>query len=330
MAVKIAIDFGSEFITIYHRGEGVILKEPSLVIISGSRKKTELVATGTRAVKMLGRLDAGMNAVYPIRGGAVANVEACTLMLKDYVDKVAGAAMIKRRVEAVTLVSCGLTSAERSDIEGVVTKAGVSETVLAETPIAVFQLGKKDRALVMIIGSDLTELAIVTDDGVITGCSLDIAGSAFNKAISDYIALKYRVQIGAYAAEKVKLASGSMFENDMSVYTINGKDLIENAPRSIEITASDVRKAITPLLDKLLEVIDTVMCACPDNIIEEVYENGIFLAGGSASIPGLSEYISVNCRMKVSVLPDPINAVAQGGGELINEPETLNRLMKRE
>jgi rod shape-determining protein MreB len=108
MAVKIAIDFGSEFITIYHRGEGVILKEPSVVITSGRRKKTELVASGSRAVKMLSRLEEGMNAVYPIRSGAVANAEACSMMLKDYIDKVAGAAMIKRRVEAVTLVSCGL------------------------------------------------------------------------------------------------------------------------------------------------------------------------------------------------------------------------------
>jgi len=325
--VKIALDLGSNYITVFNKGVGVVLKEPSIVIMTKYRRKTELVASGTKAVKMLGRLEKDYNVVYPIGQGAIKNLEAATLMLQDYFNKVSSSSVIRQKLEVLCAVSCGLTIAERRDIELVLNRAGASNITLIETPVTIFQQGNKDNALVMIIGGDLTETAIVSDDGIINGCSVDIAGEAFNKAISDYIALKYRVQIGTYAAEKVKTSIGSMYDNDMSIIEVNGKDLVENSPKSIEITASDVRKAITPLLEKLVEVIDSLMCSCPDTILDEVYRNGIYLAGGSAMLPGIGDYLSERLKMAVTVMTDPINAVANGGGSFLEDRNSLNRFL---
>lgn len=327
MAQKIAIDIGSNYITIFNHGTGVVLKEPSIVITARYRRKTELVATGSKAVKMLGRLEKAWNVIYPINEGAVTNIEACTLMLEDYIRKVNSSMIFRQKADVLGIISCGLTIAERRDIELVLSRAGAAEITLVEAPVPIFQQGSKDNALVMIIGGDLTETAIVSDEGIISGCSIDIAGEAFNRAIADYIAMKYKVQIGGYTAEKIKISIGSMYENDMSTIEINGKDLVENAPRSLEITASDVRRAVTPLLEKFVEVIDSLMCSCPDNIIDEVYNNGLFLAGGTAQMPGIGEYIGQRCRMTVTVLTDPINAVANGGGSLLADQNSLNRMI---
>lgn len=327
MAIKIGVDFGSNFITIFSKGIGVVLKEPAICIVTRHKRKLELVAAGAQAIKMLSRLDKDYTVIYPVNEGAVTNVEACALMMQDYINKVISGKLIKSKVEALIAISCGLTVAERRDIESVLIKAGASQVTLIETPVTVFQLGNKDNALTIIIGGDLSEVAIVSDEGIITGSSVDIAGEAFNKALAEYIAIKYRVQIGVYVSEKIKTSIGSMYENDMSTIEVSGKDLIENSPKKVEITASDVRKAITPLLDKIVEVIDSVMCSCPDNIIEEVYRNGIHLAGGSAQIAGLDEYLGARLKMSATVLADPINSVATGCGSLLEDTNTLNRLL---
>ena len=258
--VKIAVDLGSEYITIFSKGLGVVLKEPSVVALTKLRKKSALIAAGSKALKMLNRPEKGCNVVFPIGDGAIKNIEAAILMFQEFFIKVSSQSFIRQRVDVLAAVSCGLTVAERRDIELALNRAGANQITLIEAPPTVFQLGNKDNALILIIGKHLTEAAIVSDEGIIMGCSLDIAGDAMNKAIMDYIALKYRVLIGNYAAEKVKISIGSMYENDMSTIEVNGKDLVENAPKSIEITASDVRKALTPLLDKLVEVIDSLMC----------------------------------------------------------------------
>ena len=330
MAIRIALDFGSNYITIFNKGIGVVLKEPSIVIVSKFRRKLQLVATGSKAMKMLGKLDKDYNVVTPIVEGTITNIDACSLMIEDYFRKVADSNILRHRIEVLAAISCGLTVAERRDIETVLTRAGASQVTLIESPITIFQMGNKDNALIMLIGGDITEVAIVSDDGIICGCSVDIAGEAFNTAITEYIAIKYRVQISTYTAEKVKTSIGSMYEKDMSTIEVNGKDLVENEPKSIEITASDIRKAIMPLLEKIVEVIDSVMCSCPENIIEEVYRNGIYLAGGSVQIAGLGDYFGERCKMTASIISDPINAVATGGGSLLEDANSLNRILSIE
>jgi rod shape-determining protein MreB len=325
--VKIAVDLGSEYITIFSKGLGVVLKEPSVVALTKLRKKSALIAAGSKALKMLNRPEKGCNVVFPIGDGAIKNIEAAILMFQEFFIKVSSQSFIRQRVDVLAAVSCGLTVAERRDIELALNRAGANQITLIEAPPTVFQLGNKDNALILIIGKHLTEAAIVSDEGIIMGCSLDIAGDAMNKAIMDYIALKYRVLIGNYAAEKVKISIGSMYENDMSTIEVNGKDLVENAPKSIEITASDVRKALTPLLDKLVEVIDSLMCSCPDTILDEVYRNGIYLAGGSAQLPGIGDYLGLRCKMTATVINDPVNAVATGAGSLLNDENSLKRML---
>lgn len=327
MAIRLAIDIGSNYITIFSKGQGVVLKEPSIAIVRKTSKKLHLIASGSKALKMQGRLDPEDYTVHPVSEGITGNTEAAYLMLKDYIGKVSAGTILKHRIEVIALISCGLNVGERRDIETVLTRAGANQVNLIETPVAVFQQGNKDYALVIIIGADVTEVAIVSDDGIICGCTVDIAGEAMNRAIVEYIGAKYKVQIGAYAAERIKVAIGSMYNNDMSTAEVNGKDLNENSPKLIEITASDVRKAITPLLDKIVEVIDSVMCSCPDNIIEDVYANGIFFAGGSSQMPGLAEYIAASCKMKPIIVDDPSNAVANGGGALLNDNNSLSRFL---
>lgn len=327
MANKFAIDIGSKYITIYSKGIGVVLKEPTIAIIENTRKRFDVIETGNNALKMLSTLTKKHSVVRPIVNGGIVNEDVFILLMKDFLNRIVSSFFVKQRIDAVVSISCGLNTAERKSIEKALYKAGIAQITLIEAPVSVFQLGNVDNALCIIIGGDITEVAIVCDEGIINGCSIDIAGDKLNKAISNYIANKYKLLVGSFGQEKIKTSIGSMYLNDMSSIEINGKDLVHNVPKVLEITAQDVRHAITPLLDKIVEVIDTVMCSCPDNIIEEVYNNGIFFAGGTSGMAGLGEYLAQRCNMQAKVHPECADAVANGCGSFLTDVESLNRAL---
>ncbi len=337
MAISIAIDFESKFITIYKKGMGIVLKEPVIAVVQSDRKgKLQLIASGKDAVKIIGDLNSEEKVLYPIVNGCVANPKVCHLMMQDFLYKVSSATLLKHKIIALVCVSCGLTVPERQNIEKTIIQAGASQVTIVESPIALYQLTNLDFALTFNMGSMLTEVAIVSADGIICGCSVDIALDAMANNVKEYVEAKYNTLLGATIAHRVLMSVGSMHPNDMSTIFVNGRDKEENMPKRIEITSADVRKAIKPSLDRFYEVIDSVMCSCPSNIMETVYNNGIVLAGEGMKIAGLGEYVASKVQMNPKIIDicdnalamyDCDNAVATGGSVLMQYPQKLERVL---
>lgn len=325
--IELAIDFGSSFITIFQRGRGVVFKEPAIAIATKIKDKIELIETGQNAKKALSRSLGNAQVVYPIREGIIVHQMAATLLIKDFLKKILPSRLSKPRIKVLAIISCGLTVVERRLLETVLTKAGVAEVMIIENPFALLAYTNSIGGLFVDIGGGTAEIASVTKRGIAAGCAVNIAGSLFNSKIIDYIIEKYDLKIGDYTAENLKLEIASLYDNDINTATISGRDLVSGAPRTIEVAAKDIKQAIAPVVDDLIDVIESVLSSTPPELAAEIGRKGIFLCGGSAKLPGLTEYISVRLRLPVTELTDITEAAALGGGMLLSNPELINQML---
>ncbi len=318
--VELAIDFGSSYITIYQKGKGVVLKEPSVAIAVKKKNKLELAETGRDALNVLYGSLGNAQVVYPIKEGVVVHQEAAGMMLKSFIKKVVPDRLfITPTVKALVLISCGLTVVERRTVESVVNAAGIKEVMLAESALALLQYTNSVGGVFVDIGGGTAEVCSVTRRGIAVGSSVNIGGNMFNSKIIDHVADKYGLKIGDYTAEKLKCDVGSMYDNDLSGAAIGGRDRLNGEPKTVEANAKDVKIALMPAVDGLVDVINNVINMSPPELAAEIKKKGVFLSGGSAKLPGLAEYISVRIGLPVTALTDLTEAVALGGGSLIEE-----------
>lgn len=325
--IELAIDLGSSNITIFKRGAGIILKEASVVVLKQHKKKKEVVEFGNSAKRYLLSTINTAQLVYPIREGIIVNVENATLLMREIIKKISPERLIQPHIKAIVLISCGLTVVERREVEEVMLKAGINDVLLVESSLALLAYTNSVGGLFLDIGGGTSEVASVTRGGIATGCSINISGNAFNSKIVDYFVEHYGLKIGEHTAEKLKIDIGSMFDNDLSASEVNGRDVLDSSPRSMEASARDVKKALTNAIDSLIDVVENILNMTPPELAGEILKKGIFISGGSSELPGIVDYISVRIGLPVTQLQDYDNAVSLGGGQLINDYKFLSELL---
>ncbi|MEG1612858.1 MAG: rod shape-determining protein [Clostridia bacterium] len=325
--IELAIDFGTSYITIFQRGRGIILKEASVAIVNYHKRKKVLVAVGNSALRDVKATSGTAQVVYPIRDGAVVNIEDASFLMTDLIKKIMPDGLIKPYIKAIVLISCGLTVVERKDIETVVLNAGVNDAILVESPLALLAYTNSVGGLFLDIGGGTAEIASVTRLGISYGCAVNIGGNLLNNKIVDYFFEHYGLKIGEYAAEKLKIDIGSMFDNDLSATEASGRDVLEGTPRSLEASAKDIRNALAKPIDTIIEVVESVLNVTPPELAGSIAKKGIFISGGTSELPGLIEYISIRLGLAVTQLQDFDNAVAFGGGVLLNDRKLLSEML---
>lgn len=325
--IELAIDLGSNFITIFQRGIGLVLREPNLAVASFIGGKPEIREAGFRARSMLSQSLGGARVVAPVKEGAVTDIETCSLLISHFLKKLVPDSLFKPSIHALVLISSSLVNSDRKNIEKAFLKAGVKELLLVESPLALLSYTGSIGGLFVDIGAGKTEIAAVTNHGIASGCTVNIAGDAINCAIVDKITELYDVKIGDYTAEKLKLESLSLFDNDANISLVTGRSLIDGAPKNAKVKAKDMFEAVHPLIDDLTEVIKSVLSSAPPELSAEVLRKGIFVSGGSSQIPGLKEYIAKKLALDVIPLEDVENAVAIGGGYFFSDKIFLSDLL---
>ena len=188
-----------------------------------------------------------------------------------------------------------MTGGDRRAVEKAFIKAGVKEVTLVESPLSLLAYTGSIGGLFLDIGGGKTEVAAVTNRGIACGVTVNIAGDAFNAAIIDAMYTNYGVKLGDYTVEKIKTSALSFYLNDEGSYAVSGGGK-DGAPRSVAITASDMRDAVLPLVDNIIEVVMNVLDQTPPELAAEILRKGIFLTGGSSRIPGLQEYLEQGFR----------------------------------
>ena len=324
----IGIDLGTANTLVYVKDHGIVLREPSVVAVKAGT--SEVHAVGDEAKRMLGRTPGNIVAIRPMRDGVIADFEVTEQMLKYFIEKVTKSKSARPRV--VIAIPSGVTEVERRAVDDAARKAGAKEVYLIEEPMAAavgvgLPIQDASGNMVVDIGGGTTEIALISLSGIVYSESLRTAGDDLDTAIAHTIRKNHNLMIGERTSEEIKIRLGSAYdtgkENSMEV---KGRDLVSGLPKTITLNSKDVRSALMPSLEKIVDEIKAALEKCPPELAADLVDRGIVLAGGGALLRGLNKLISEETGLPVHIAEDPLSAVAEGTGKSLSELSLLKKV----
>lgn len=327
----IGIDLGTANTLVYVRGKGITINEPSVVAVN--QKTGRVVAVGTDAKNMLGRTPAHIIAVRPLVDGVISDFEVTEEMITYLINKAQkdNKKLIGPRV--VVGVPSGITNVEIRAVRDATKNAGASEVHIVEEPMAAsigirLPVMEPIGNLIVDIGGGTTDIAVISLGGVVRSKNLRIAGDKLNTDIISYVRSEFKILIGEKTAEDIKIKIGAILPGATPYEaSIKGRDLITGLPREVVVTDSDIREAISQSIDTLVESIKEVLEITPPEVVSDVMQRGIYLAGGGALIPGLAQVIEEYTKIAVHIAPDPLTAVCRGTGVILENIDLYKEVL---
>ncbi len=326
----IGLDLGTTNIRVYIKGKGLVINEPTVVAIN--LRNEQIISIGSNALKMVGKSPSHISVVRPLSNGIITDFEVTEKMLKSIFDKVhRDAFTLVPRPKVVTAIPLEVTEVEKKSLEDAVLQAGAREVSLVERPVAAaigvrLPIQESIGNLIVELGGGLSEVAVISLDGIVAHKSLKIGGESLNKNIVNYVRDKFGVLIGEQTAEELKIKIGSAHGNKNQEMKIKGRDLSKGLPREVIINESQVREAMMPLLKAIIEGIHETIENTPPELVADIYERGIILSGGGAQLPGLDKLIRKKIDIPVIVNDDPVTAVIRGTGLILEDFENLKQV----
>ncbi len=328
----VAIDLGTANTLVWVRGKGIVIREPSAV--ARHKKTKEILAIGSSAKKMVGRVPAMIETVRPLRDGVIADFDATAAMLDHYIKKVheSGTVIPKiPRPRVVIGIPSGVTEVERRAVADAAVSAGAREAHLIEEPMAAaigagLSIESPKGKFIVDIGGGTTEIAIISLGGIVLGRSIRIAGDEMNEAIANYVKLKYSLLLGEATAEEVKIGIGSAVAGKEKFHVVRGRDLESGLPKSVKLTSSEVRESLAPTLRQIIENIKETLEETPPELISDIMEKGLVMAGGSSLLPGIDKAVAEETKMPVWIADDAITCVVRGCGKVLEDPSLLRKI----
>lgn len=332
LSSDIGIDLGTANTLVYVRGRGVVLNEPSVVAIN--QKTKQVLAIGEEAKKMVGRTPAHIVAVRPLSDGVISDFEVTEQMLKYFIQKTnSGRWSLSPRPRVIIGVPYGVTEVERRAVEEAVKNAGAREVYLIEEPIAAaigarIPIQEASGNMIVDIGGGTCEVAMISLGGVVASRSLRIAGDEMNDDIVNFARDKFNMDLGLKTAEEIKIAIGSATElQEVLTYPMRGRDLVSGLPKEIVIDDAVVRAAIARSVKSIVDAVKTTIEEAPPELVADILERGIFLAGGGALLRGLDLAINRATQTKVIIADDPLTCVVRGTGVVIEDIDNLREVL---
>ena len=328
MAVtRTAIDLGTSDTKIFILGDGIVLSEPSVVAIDTAEGRIK--AIGAEAKKLIGKTAENTKTVFPVFEGEVVNEKLAANMLRGFLNKVGYRQGFSST--AAVAVPCGADLPLLKKLRRATESAGVDHAGFIETPVAAaigsgIPLSESSPCFVIDMGGGVTDIAALSLDGIIAGVSVGLGGKNTDAALIDFIADAYNLQIGLQTAERVKMQIGSLFENDLLSTVVNGRDLSDGRPRSVELRARDVIVPVKKYYDKIFEIAVSVLSKLPPEVSAEIRHKGIYVSGVSAALAGLESYYRAKFNMNVMIAENPALCVVSGLGSLMGSPELMEKL----
>lgn len=328
----IGIDLGTANTLIYIKGRGIAIKEPSVVAINKHTK--EILAIGEEAKRMVGRTPAHIVAIRPLVDGVISDFEITEQMLRYFFDRVHREKFtIISRPRVVIGIPHSVTEVERRAVEEGAINAGAREVYLIEEPIAAAigaRLPIQDASgnMVIDIGGGTTEVAVISLGGVVASRSLRIAGDEMDEDIIQYARDKFNLLLGERTAEQIKIEIGSAVEMKDKLETpMRGRDLVTGLPKEIIVNDTQIREAMKKSITAIMESIRATMEETPPELLADIMDKGIVMAGGGALMRGLDQRISEETQTQVHVADDPLTAVVRGTGIVLEDLDLLSGVL---
>ncbi|MGD0336763.1 MAG: rod shape-determining protein [Candidatus Omnitrophota bacterium] len=325
----IGIDLGTATTLVYVKGEGVVLCEPSVVAVQ--RGTSHVLAVGEEAKRMLGRTPGNIVAIRPMRDGVITDFEITEAMLRHFIRKVRHR-RFQIRPRIVIAIPSGITEVERRAVKESAERAGAREVYLIEEPIAAaigvgLPIQEPIGNMILDIGGGTTEIAVISLAGTVFSKSIRIGGDEMDEAVIEYLKKTYNLMVGERTAEeiKIKIGSGYPLEEELSM-EVKGRDLVSGLPKMVTITSEEVREALQEPLRAILEITKISLERTPPELAADLIDHGIVMAGGGSLLKNLDKLIAEETGLPVHIAEDPLTAVANGTGKVLNELHYLKRV----
>ena len=326
----LAIDLGTANTLVNVKGQGIVLREPSVVAINSDTK--EVQAVGEEAKQMLGRAPGSISAIRPMKDGVIAHFEVTEKMISNFIRKVHNNRKTLVRPRVVIAVPSGITQVEKRAVRDSAESAGAREVFLIEEPMAAaigvdLPVQEPTGNMIIDIGGGTTEVAIISMSGIVFSRSVRIAGDEMDEAIVNYIKKKYNLLIGERTAEEVKIHIGSAYPlNEPMTMEVKGRDLIAGIPKTLTVSDKEIRKALTETFGAIVEAVKIALERTPPELAADIVDKGVVIAGGGSLIKGLDTLLKEDTGLPITLAMDPLSAVALGAGKVLADPKLLRKV----
>jgi rod shape-determining protein MreB len=329
--MKIGIDLGTANIMVFVSGQGIVMQEPSVVAVD---ENLNIVAVGEEAREMIGRTPSTISAIRPMRDGVIADYVITEALLRHFIGRVQQTRRFGFGKPVVMIsVPAGVTSVEKRAVSDAAIKAGADKAFLIEEPMAAaigagLPITESRGSMVVDIGGGTTEVAIFSLGGIVISRSMRVAGDEMDEDIIQYMRTKYNLLIGERMAERAKMEIGSAYPlpEERSI-TMRGRNLVTGLPEAVDVSSIEIREALSPTTQVIVDTIKDALDETPPELIADLMESGICMAGGGSQLSGLSERLSEEVNMRVWVAEDPMTCVARGAGRVLEDYDNLRRLL---
>ena len=328
-----AVDLGTANTLIYVRGRGIVLNEPSVVALNANTG--QIVAVGADAKRMIGRTPGHILAIRPLKDGVIADFDVTERMLRYFIQKVHPRRhLAKPRI--VIAVPSGLTGVEQSAVKEAAHQAGARRVYIFEEPLAAaigagLPVNEPMGNMVVDIGGGTTEVAVISLGGIVTSESIRVGGDELDQAIITFAKKEHSLMLGERTAEHIKISIGSAYPAaDEPQAEIRGRDLVSGLPKTIVISAEEVRRAIEEPLSAIVDAVKTTLDKCPPELAGDVMDRGIALAGGGALLRGMDDRLREETGLPIHLADSPLESVALGTGKCVEDFESLGQILLSE
>lgn len=328
----IGIDLGTANTLVYVKGKGIVINEPSVVAVNQRTK--QILAIGNDARKMVGRTPPHIVATRPLVDGVISDFEVTESMLRYFIDKIhVQTYTFLRRPRVVIGIPSGVTEVEKRAVVDAALNAGASEAYLIEEPMAAaigsrLPVQEPTGCMIVDIGGGTTEIAVISLGGIVISRSLRIAGDELNDNIVQYARENFNLLLGERSAEEVKIKIGSAYELKEPLYAqMRGRDLVSGLPKEVTISDTQVREALMHSLRNIINNIRAVIEEIPPELISDILDKGIVLAGGGSLLRGLDRLIQESTKMPIHVAEDPLTCVVRGAGVVVEDLGVLREVL---
>jgi rod shape-determining protein MreB len=334
-SLDIGIDLGTANTLVYVRGKGIVINEPSWVAVD--KNTDRVLAIGAEAKEMVGKTPAHIVAIRPLRDGVISEFDITQAMLEHFIREAHKQIFVPLpRPRVVVGVPSGVTEVEKRAVKKAALAAGAREAYLIEEPMAAaigagLPVTEARGTMVVDIGGGTTEVGVFALGGIVVSKSLRIAGDELDEDIVQYARQKYNLAISERMAERIKLNIGSAYPlPEERTMKMRGRNLITGLPEEIEISSIEIREALSRSVNIVVDLIRDTLDETPPELVADLMETGICLAGGGGQLKGLSERVSEESHIRAWVADDAMTCVSRGAGMVLENFEFMRQTLASE
>ncbi|XLQ20734.1 MAG: rod shape-determining protein [Candidatus Moraniibacteriota bacterium] len=332
LSKDIGIDLGTANTLVYVSGSGIVINEPSVVAMN--TRTGQILAIGKEAKRMVGKTPAHIVATRPLVDGVVSDFEVTEQMLKYFFEKVhKDQFSFLPRPRVLIGIPSGVTEVEKRAVIDAAMSAGAREAYLIDEPMAAsigarMPVTEANGNMIVDIGGGTSEIAVISLGGVVAARSLRTAGDEMNEDIIRYMRDEFNLLIGERTAEEVKITVGSAYQQKTQLTTkVRGRDLVTGLPKEVKVTDDNIRDALSRSIRIIVNTIKTIIEETPPELLADIMQSGIILAGGGGLIRGLDKLIANETKIPVMKMEDPLTAVVRGTGIVLEDLENLREVL---